>query len=342
MKRIICIVLTIIILSMTLASCEMFDMAKIERFLYAETENGMIITGMTLNNTYSSLEVVEIPEDYFGIPVVEIADNAFLNCTLLKSMKIPNTVKRIGKNAFDGCSQLEEVFVSASVEEISEGAFANCISLKNIQVDENNKHYKSIDGSLFSKDGEVLIQYVSGKEADSYVIPEETKVIAEKAFFNSPSLVNVTLPDSLTTICNRAFERCASLKSIEIPDSVTQIGEKVFYECFALESVKLSANITSISSKMFLSCSSLKDITIPEGVTMIGDNAFAACSALTEINIPLTVTQIGHDAFMSAENLNTFNYAGTVAQWKAIEKGTNWMSPMVSYKIVCEDGVINK
>ncbi len=342
MKRIICIVLTIIILSMTLVSCEMFDMAKIERFLYAEIDGGMVITGMTLNNRYSSLEIVEIPEDYFGVPVVAIADNAFVNCTLLKSIKIPNTVKKIGKNAFGGCSQLEEVFISSSVEEIGEGAFADCISLKNIQIDENNKHYKSVDGSLFTKNGEVLIQYASGKDADSYVVPEETKIIADKAFFNTPLLVNITIPDGLTTIGNHAFERCALLKSIDIPDSVTQIGEKAFYECFALESVKLSANITSIASKMFLSCSSLKDIIIPEGVAIIGDNAFGGCSSLTEINIPLSVTQIGNDAFMSADSLSVFNYAGTVAQWKTIDKESNWISPMTSYKVVCEDAIINK
>ena len=342
MKRIISIVLSIIVLTMTLVSCEMFDLEKIERFLYAEIDGGIVITGMTLNNRYSSLDVVEIPEDYFGIPVVEIADNAFLNCTMLKSITIPNSVKKIGKNAFDGCSQLEDVVISSGVEEIGEGAFANCISLKNIKVDENNNHYKSFDGNLFTKDGEILIEYASGKDANSYIIPEGTKTIADKAFFNSPSLVEVTLPNSLTAIGNRAFERCASLKSIEIPDSVTQMGEKAFYECFGLESVKLSANITNIPAKMFLSCTSLKEITIPEGVTVICDNAFGGCSSLTEINIPLTLTKIDHDAFMSADSLNTFYYAGTVAQWKMIEKGTNWISPMVSYKVVCEDATINK
>ncbi len=75
---------------------------------------------------------VKIPETYNGIPVTEIADNAFTNCTNLQYVWIPYTVKRIGNNAFTNCRNLERINGMPKVESIGNNAFAMCLKLDNL------------------------------------------------------------------------------------------------------------------------------------------------------------------------------------------------------------------
>ena len=57
--------------------------------------------------------------------VTAIADGAFLGCTGLTSIELPNTITTIGKNAFDGCSGLIIIKIGKGIKEIGSKAFAN-------------------------------------------------------------------------------------------------------------------------------------------------------------------------------------------------------------------------
>ena len=59
-------------------------------------------------------------------------------------------------------------------------------------------------------------------------------------------------------------------------------------------------------------------------VTGIGNYAFDRCSRLTSVVIPDSVTSIGSSAFYQCSSLTSITFNGTVAQWNAISKGTNW------------------
>ena len=75
-------------------------------------------------------------------------------------------------------------------------------------------------------------------------------------------------------------------------------------------------SVTSIGENTFLNCDSFQSIIIPSGVTSIGGNAFGNCTSLSSI---------------------TFN--GTIAQWKAITKVTDWNHGVPSTtKVTCTDG----
>lgn len=66
---------------------------------------------------------VKIPYEYNGLPVTEIADNAFLGCTNLKKVWIPYSVIKIGENAFANCRNLEEIIGMSRVQIIGNNAF---------------------------------------------------------------------------------------------------------------------------------------------------------------------------------------------------------------------------
>ena len=191
-----------------------------------------------------------------GNSVTSIGNYAFRYCRSLTSVTIGNSVTSIGNSAFYNCSSLTSVTIPDSVTSIDSSAFPGCSSLTSIIVDENNSSYKSIDGNLYSKDGEKLIRYAIGKSDTSFVIP-----------------------NSVTSIGKYAFSGCSSLTSVTIPNSVKSIGYEAFYNCSSLTSITIPDSVTSIDYYAFRGCSSLTSITIPNSVTSIGSYAFEGCSS---------------------------------------------------------------
>ena len=253
--------------------------------------DGVTSIGEQAFSCCTSLTSVTIPNG-----VTSIGENAFNGCTSLTSVTLPNSVTSIGKSAFSGCTSLTSVTLPNSVTSIGDGAFASCTSLTGIWVTEGNSHYSSdASGVLFSKDKTTLVQ-CPGAFSGSYAIPDSVTSIGEYAFAGCASLTSVTIPNSVTSIGQHAFASCTHLTSVTIPDSVTSIGEYAFFYCESLTSV-----------------------TIPDGVTSIGWSAFFNCKSLTSVTIPDSVTSIGWFAFEDCTSLTDVYYAGSEAQWKAIQ-----------------------
>ena len=114
--------------------------------------------------------------------------------------------------------------------------------LTSIEVDENNCHFCSQNGVLFSKDFTTLIAYPPAKSERIYNIPSAVTSIGEWAFSGCSSLTSITLPASLTSIDIGAFEKCSSLTSITLPDSLTYIGVDAFEKCSSLTSITIPRN----------------------------------------------------------------------------------------------------
>ena len=81
-----------------------------------------------------SVKEVKIPAYYNGLPVTEVADNAFISCASLERAEIPATVKRVGNNAFYNCRALKRVVGMANVTVIGNNAFAMCAALENLII----------------------------------------------------------------------------------------------------------------------------------------------------------------------------------------------------------------
>ena len=65
-----------------------------------------IITGYTGNGGN-----VTVPDTIDGLPVTTIGDEAFVGCTGLTSITLPNSVTTIGGRAFDGCTGLTSIIL---------------------------------------------------------------------------------------------------------------------------------------------------------------------------------------------------------------------------------------
>lgn len=132
---------------------------------YELLENG------TVAITYyrGSESKVTIPSKINGKKVTYIGPGAFMNCTSLTSLTIPNGVTDIGYGAFLDCEELKNVVIPASVKNINAYAFYACFKLQNITLS-------------------------SG-----------LKTVGELAFGDCWKLSSVSIPKSVSTIGDLAF-----------------------------------------------------------------------------------------------------------------------------------------
>ena len=201
--------------------------------------------------------VLKIPNTLDGKTVTSIGDAAFLECSSLTSIELPDSVTSIGDAAFLVCSDLTSIELPDSVTSMGVNPFADCWRLKNIQVSPEQPVFAVIDGVLFNKAEKSLICYPAGKQEEAYEVPQGIQQIKSYAFYDCSALTSIKLPDSVTSIGESAFCGCDSLTTIELPDSVTRIGNEAFAWCSTLTSIELPDSVTSIGDEAFVGCSNL-------------------------------------------------------------------------------------
>ena len=196
----------------------------------------------------------------FEYGVTNVSAWSFYRCDKLKSVYFSNSITAIDYHAFAWCNSLKVVEIPYSVTSIDKQAFYHCESLANINVDENNGTFCSINGVLFDKNKTTLLEYPIGNDRISYTIPE-----------------------SVINIGDYAFSYCTNLTNIEMYNNVTSIGEWAFYNCEYLENITISNNLKNFGECAFRNCKKLTSIVIPYSVTTIANSAFYNCRDLTDV-----------------------------------------------------------
>ena len=282
----------------------------------AVTSLGVVFKGNTEITSFNELQ-------YFT-GLTEIPRQAFMSCSNLTSVVIPDNITQIGYSAFDDCYALASINLPSTITNIDGAAFSDCRSLTSITLPEG---IPSI--------GDWFFDNCTG--LTEIVIPSSVTSIGQNAFSGCSGLTSVTIPESVTTIGESAFQGCCALTSVTIPESLTSIGYHVFDGCSSLSSVTIPLGVTSIGEGAFFICSSLTSVTIPESVTTIGESAFQGCSVLTSVTIPESLTSIGYHAFDGCVGLTSVTIPvgvtsiGEGAFWSCsglISVIVNWETPI--------------
>ena len=244
-----------------------------------------------------------IEEITLGGNLEEVQKNAFKDCTALKIVRLEGNLKTLGEGVFENCSEITNVSIGSSLRTLPSSVFSGCNSISSFVVSEDNKILKSINFSLYSKDGKALIRYATNSEATDLTIPDGVTTIKSGAFLGEAYLQRIILPDSVTVIEESAFEGCAKLISIKLPSKLEVIEKSVFKDCVSLGSIVIPKSVKIISENAFYGCTALLHLTIGEGVLEIQKNAFYDCNTLVSVIIPENVEIMGETVFGSCENL---------------------------------------
>lgn len=236
------------------------------------------------SNTYDYYTGYSTQDDILG-------PHSFADLDKLLTVKLPKSVKYIDQ-AFNNCSQLRSVEMPENLICVGDttdgnysyndntGAFRNCTNLEEIIFHNCEK----IGGNAFYQCNSL----------QEITLPKNLKHVGSYAFNYCSQLKDIILPSEVETISDHAFEFCGNLSSIQFPPSLKRIESYAFRDCSKLSSINLPG-LTSISENTFSGCSNLTEIKLPSTLERIGNNAFENCSNLNKVYtytvLPINIDQ---------------------------------------------------
>ena len=267
---------------------------------------GLTSIGPTAFICCTSLFEIVIPEN-----VTSIENAAFFGCTELASLIIPNSVQTISYAAFQN-SGLISLTIPKSVTLLESELFVGCNNLTVLIVEEGNPTYDSRNNC------NAIIETASNKllmGCKSSIIHKSVTEISEFAFRCCTELTDITIPDGVTRIEQYAFQGCSALKSIYVPKSVVRVSQGVFAGCSSLTSIIVEEGNPEYDSRM--DCNAIiqtstgvlitgcQSTAIPNGTSCLYNDAFNGCSGLISITIPQSVMEICNRAFLDCNDLES-------------------------------------
>jgi hypothetical protein len=180
---------------------------------YGRSQFSVIITDA---QALEPVQVLEIPDNVEGMPVVRILPHVFQN-TYFRSIHLPSNLNWIMMEAFCGCRELRCVRFPWKVHIIDTSAFENCSHLESVEFEPPPP-----DAHLRFRYDELKSRYGEGVSPEwRELFPTE---LGNRVFAGCLSLKSITLPDKVLVNKN-AFENCVNLKSISIPAGLDNTAE---------------------------------------------------------------------------------------------------------------------
>jgi hypothetical protein len=262
------------------------SLVNVGPYIYAIMPDRVSFYGLS-DRSMSKIEIPETVEiDGKEHEVSEISEFAFYCCTNLMSVKIPDSIEKIGISSFENCYKLRSILFNSTsrLKTISYNSFKNCNYLKSISI------------------------------------PNDVINIGPRAFENCNKLTSVIFKgNSLETIGENAFNNCTSLTKgspvgFILPDSVKNIEYQAFSNCLSLHKFSISprSQLSSIGQRAFFSCEKLKTFCLPSTVKEIKKECFKYCFSLNNILFAGSDDEISiaPDAFITCSSLRTVNMYG--------------------------------
>lgn len=208
-------------------------------------------------------ESLNIANDFSSDEVREIADNAFdgtksANTDIkLSSVKLPETLTKIGERSFYACPNMQNITIPQSVTEIGDKALGyrqgitsviplkmGAVKIKNFTI----YGHKDSAAETYAKDNGFTFVYIAGDY--QYKLTEDGAEIVKFTGYGSDVMIPDKLEDNaVTAIGEGAFMGVAGTKTITVPDGVTKIGANAFINCANLTEITLPKSVTDIGEK---------------------------------------------------------------------------------------------
>ena len=208
---------------------------------------------------------------------------------------------------------------------ITDCIFSQCPKLTSIEVSADNANFKSVDGSLYTKDGAILMKYAGGKKDKTFTIPDGVTKFDRYAFENAENIQKIVIPDSLEAYDDEyltlAYNYGIYLSFDEYKSGIFLadcLGVKEFVASGSNPNYKtIDGNLyTKDGSVLVYYASAKKDkrFTIPEGVTTIGCLAFNGALNVTSVTVSSSV-----NGYHSPVNISEVNVADNNETYKSID-----------------------
>ncbi len=250
---------------------------------------------------------IVIANEIDGKPVTAIYHHIFYDHITekgdeyIKTLTIPDNVKKIQCHAFEGLTSLEVVNIGSGLEEVEKsifavdenspaGAFYGCENITQFNVSQDNAYFRSEGACLIKKassDSKGGSQYdtliYSGK---GNIIPDSVGIIGKYCFMKRQQPLSSTIPSQIKKIEEFAFAYNTMVGTLNLNDGLVEVGD------YAFEGVK---GITG-------------DLVIPNSVKIIGEVAFADFCDISSIKIGDGTETIGGGAFYADNITKTLEF----------------------------------
>ena len=247
--------------------------------------NGNKPTLMFLGTTKSgALEIPATINDKQGttFTVTEVAGDTRYPCKDVTSVKLPETIEKLGNICFYD-AQLTEINIPKSVSEIDHVVWAGVKAVPECKVDAANTHFDSDNNGVLYTEGKVELRSVPSSIAaktgsDTYTVDPAVTSIAKGAFFANPGLKKVILPPNLEKV-EEGWPSIAATKDLEefamTPSSTAK------YE------VKEGVLFTKGPNKLVLypHAKNVANYTVPAGVKEMASYGIAGNGNMTSIDL---------------------------------------------------------
>lgn len=229
-----------------------------------------------------------------GKAVLTIAPEAFARIAMLQQVNIPDGLEVIGAAAFAYCINLTNIYIGGNVSHIAADAFVGCNSLLKISYGGTTRDWHSIS-TIGDGDFRDCLQGKTIYCTDGVIVygSEDDESATEGLCYSLSD-------DGAYMICD-GFGDNESVADVVIASTYAETEVKVIgFEAFCGNEI-------------------IESVHIPNTVEAIAVAAFVACPNLASVKMPNSIREIAEDAFASCNNLTDIYYAGTEAEWNAIE-----------------------
>lgn len=263
----------------------------------------------------ANLKKVVLPQS-----LIEIEDKAFMDCFNLEEVTFAENcvLSDLGEAAFKNCIALKSIAIPNGVKKLNPYTFYNCRSLKTVTLPNQLTHigYKTYDATdnleIISTAGGYVFAHCESLSAID--IPKTVKWIQPYSFLNCKSLKKVEINVESGLLGEGAFAGCSALQEVVLCQGLQALPAKAFADCTSLSRVYTKGatgvaegtadlseilgfgykNYSSYSKKFsfslgtytFLNCTSIREVKLSEqeNFKALGNYTFDGCTNLAYVN----------------------------------------------------------